>query len=244
MADRPGSFLRVGCPSMSDVLQNIVNLFPLSVYIDDVSDHAALKERLLPRVEALHSYRPESRYAWTGDVKGHGFIHQDPDFDPWIEAMVPHLRRYLELLRLRTELLDVYFQRSWPTVSTRSQEIAAHNHENAHISLVYYLSKPEHSGGLRLLVPHAPNEIVPNLFSAALAVQPFFHERTPFNSNHVDLDLSEGQVLIFPSKTLHQTIRSEAEGERVSLVADIAVVLREDAECEKFMPAFSHWRKI
>ena len=158
--------------------------------------------------------------------------------------MVPHLHRYLELLRLRTEYLDIFFQRSWPTVTGRSQEIGSHNHENAHISLVYYLNKPENSGGLRLMVRHAPNEIIPNLFSAAVAVQPFFHERTPFNSNHVDMDLEEGQVLIFPSKTLHQTITSEADDERISLVADIAIMLKEDVECEKFMPDFSHWKKI
>ena len=75
-------------------------------------------------------------------------------------------------------------------------------------------------------------------------MQPFFTERTPFNSNHVDLDLNEGQVLIFPSKTLHQTISSEADDERISLVADIAVMLKSDVECEKFMPDFSHWKKI
>jgi hypothetical protein len=229
---------------MTDVLNNIVNVFPLSVYIDDVPEHPSLKEHLLSRVKALPPYQPESRYAWTGDVKGHGFIHLEEDFQPWIDAMVPHLHRYLELLCLRTEYLDIFFQRSWPTVTTRRQEIGAHNHENAHISLVYYLSKPEHSGGLRLMVNHAPNEIVPNLFSAAVAVQPFFTERTPFNSNHVDLDLNEGQVLIFPSKTLHQTITSEAADERISLVADIAVMLKEEVECEKFMPDFSHWKKI
>lgn len=229
---------------MTDILDNIVNLFPLSVYIADVEEHPSLKERLLPRVEALPPYRPEARYAWTGDVKGHGFIHQDEAFAPWVDAMVPHLYRYLELLRLRTEYLDLFFQRSWPTVTSRSQEIGAHNHENAQISLVYYLKKPPHSGSLQMLVRHAPNEIVANLFSSAAAVQPFFHERTPFNSNTVDLDLNEGQVLIFPSKTLHQTVPSKAGEERVSLVADVAVMLKESAECEKFMPAFSYWRRI
>ena len=51
--------------------------------------------------------------------------------------MVPHLHRYLELLRLRMEYLDIFFQRSWPTVTGRRQEIGAHSHENAHLSLVY-----------------------------------------------------------------------------------------------------------
>jgi ectoine hydroxylase-related dioxygenase (phytanoyl-CoA dioxygenase family) len=69
-------------------------------------------------------------------------------------------------------------------------------------------------------------------------------ERTPFNSNHVDMDLNEGQVVIFPSKTLHQTIQSESDEDRISLVADIAIMLKDDSECEKFMPAFSLWKKL
>ncbi len=229
---------------MNDALKNIVNLFPLSVYINDVAEHQSLKERFVSKIKALPDYQPHSRYAWTGDVKGHGFIHLDEDFKPWLDAMVPHIHRYLELLRLRTEYLDIYFQRSWPAVTRRNQEIGTHNHENAHISLVYYLNKPERAGGLRLLVQNPPNEIVPNLFGASAAVQPFFIERTPFNSSHVDLDLDEGQVLIFPSKILHHTVASESDDDRISLVADIAVMLNDDSECEKFMPSFSMWKKL
>ena len=229
---------------MSAVLENIVNLFPLSVYINDVAEHASLKERLLPKVRALPAYQPGARYAWTGDVKGHGFIHLDEEFKPWLDAMLPHIHGYLELLQLRTEHLDIFFQRSWPTLAKQNQEIATHNHENAHISLVYYLNKPEHAGGLRLLMPNPPNEIIPNLFGSAASAQPFFVERTPFNSNHVDLDLNEGQVLIFPSRTLHQTIPSDASEDRISLVADIAIMLDDGTESEKFMPAFSLWKKL
>ncbi len=50
--------------------------------------------------------------------------------------------------------------------------------------------------------------------------------------------------MIFPSKTLHQTIHSESHDDRISLVADIAVMLKADSECEKFMPAFSLWKKL
>lgn len=158
--------------------------------------------------------------------------------------MVPHIHRYLELLQLRTEHLEIYFQRSWPTHTMSNQQIAPHNHENAHISLVYYLNKPQRAGGLRLLMPNAPNEIVPNLFGSSVAVAPFFIERTPFNATHADLDLEEGQVLIFPAKTMHQTLPSESDDDRISLVADIAVTLNAESECEKFMPALSMWKKL
>jgi hypothetical protein len=124
-----------------------VNLFPLSVYISDVAQHPSLKDGLVPRIKALQPYQPESRYAWTGDVNGHGFIHLDEDFKAWLGAMVPHIQRYLELLQLRTEYPDIYFQRSWPAVAKRHEEIAPNSHEYAHINLVYYLKKPENARG-------------------------------------------------------------------------------------------------
>ncbi len=39
--------------AMSDVLNNIVNLFPLSDYISDVAQHPSLKDGLVPRINAL-----------------------------------------------------------------------------------------------------------------------------------------------------------------------------------------------
>jgi len=51
------------------------------------------------------------------------------------------------LLQLRTEYLDIYFQRSSRAVAKRHREIAPLSHENAHISLGYYLKKPENAGG-------------------------------------------------------------------------------------------------
>jgi hypothetical protein len=92
---------------MSDVSNNIVNLFPLSVYVSDVAEHHSLKDRLVSKIKALPPYQPGSRYAWTGDVEGHGFIHLEEDFKPWLDAMVPHIQRYLEFLQLRTEHLDI-----------------------------------------------------------------------------------------------------------------------------------------
>jgi len=37
------------------------------------------------------------------------FIHLDENFRPWLDAMVPHIRRYLELLQLHTEHLGIFF---------------------------------------------------------------------------------------------------------------------------------------
>jgi hypothetical protein len=49
--------------AMSDELNNIVNLFPLSIYISDVPQHPSLKDGLVPGIKALQPYQPESRNA-------------------------------------------------------------------------------------------------------------------------------------------------------------------------------------
>jgi len=87
-------------------MAKLVNFFPLSVYIGDVPQHDALKERFVPTIEALVR-DPASPNAWTGDVQGHGFIHRDEAYQPLFDALAPHVRAYLELvLDLREPLPD------------------------------------------------------------------------------------------------------------------------------------------
>jgi hypothetical protein len=43
---------------------------------------------------------------------------------------------------------------------------------------------------------------------------------------------------------MHQTIPSEAEEERISISADIVLMLKHNNNYEHMMPSFSKWKKI
>jgi uncharacterized protein (TIGR02466 family) len=221
----------------------IMNFFPLTVYQDDVPEHGALKDRLIDEVHKRATDLPDEGhdYAWTGDMHGHGFLHLEPAFEPLFEAFVPHIRKYLEVFDLRTDNLSLYFQRSWPVVTRRTQHVAPHSHAQSHISLVYYLKKPDKSGGLRFGVDSAPNELAPRLFGVRM--EGFRTKGTPLNSNLIDVDTEEGQILLFPSKATHGTNLNESDEERISISADIIMTLKEDSNFENLMPALSKWKQ-
>ncbi len=219
-----------------------MNFFPLTIYADMVEGHENLKDRFVPEIKRIATKRPDDPSAWTGDVHGHGFLHLDDTYKPLIDALTPHIGKYMEALKLSTENLDLFFQRCWPVVTTKNQKVNLHSHAQSHISLVYYLQKPAESGGIRFSTRSAPNEPVPFLFEPRMGI--FRTQHTPLNSNHVDLEVDEGQVLLFSSTAMHQTIPSEAEEERISISADIVLMLKHNNNYEHLMPSFSKWKKI
>ena len=223
-------------------MAEIMNFFPLTIYTGMVEEHEQLKAQLAPRVQAMVDGQGHPQSAWTGDMHGHGFLHLEDGFGQLFDALLPHIHNYLDALDIRPGGLDLFVQRSWPVVTQRGQVVSMHRHEQSHISLVYYLAKPPESGGLRFTMESAPNEVAPRLFDDSL--QRFKTRNTPLNCNIVDLDTEEGQVLVFPSKALHATLPSEADADRISISADIALMLRDDNNFEHLLPAFSRWRRL
>lgn len=223
-------------------MPHVMHFFPLTIYADAVEEHERLKEQFVPEIQQIANDAPDSPYAWTGDVRKHGFLHLEDSFKPLIDALAPHIGKYMEALQLRTDNLDLFFQRSWPVVTRKGQKVKLHTHAQSHISLVYYLKKPTESGGIRFTMFSAPNELAPTLFEPQMGM--FRIESTPINSNHVELDVEEGQVLVFPSSAMHQTLESESDEERISISADIVLMLKHDNNYEHMMPTFSKWSKI
>ena len=219
-----------------------MHFFPLTIYTDVVEGHESLKDRFAPEIKRIANHPPDHPYAWTGDTHEHGFLHLEDSYRPLIDALTPHLGKYMEALQLSTENLDLFFQRCWPVMTTKKQKVKPHSHAQSHISLVYYLQKPADSGGIRFSMLSAPNELAPNLFEPQMGV--FRTQSTPINSNHVDLDVQEGHVLLFPSSAMHETLQSESDEERISISADIVLMLKDNNNFEHLMPTFSKWGKV
>ena len=220
-----------------------LNFFPLTIYADRIEEHESLKERYVAEFKRIAAEQPaDNPNAWTGDTHNYGFLHLHDAYKPLFDALTPHIGKYMETLQLLTDNIELFFQRSWPVVTTKHQKVEPHIHAQSHISLVYYLKKPESSGGIRFSMESAPNELAPALFEPQMGV--FRSKHTPINSNHVDLDIEEGQVLLFPSKIMHRTIESEADEERISISADIVLMLKQNNNFEHMLPAFSMWKKI
>ena len=66
------------------------------------------------------------------------------------------------------------------------------------------------------------------------------HRNTP----NVDLHVAEDDIVIFPSKTKHATTPNITENSRISISADITIMLKESFGHERLMPHFDKWQQF
>jgi uncharacterized protein (TIGR02466 family) len=154
------------------------------------------------------------------------------------------VRKYIEMLGLNDDRMHLYFQRAWSTVSEKGERISEHRHEQSNISVAYYLAKHRDAGNLRFITDSHPNEFSPGLFSPSKQELGMIRHPSLHTWNQVTLEVAEGDLVIFPSKTLHATEPNRTPHPRVSISADITVMLRESAGHETMMPHFSQWRSF
>lgn len=221
-------------------------MFPLSIYKDKVEIGCDYRARLITNVLKMRKYdvRKSPNIAWTGDVHNFDFLHEDEIFKPLFRNFARPLYGYIEHLGVDVKKINLYYTRSWATISNENQNIPAHSHMQSHVSIAYYLLKPKNSGGIIFSHINPPNEFSPNLFNSQMFENEILKEDNPFNAKAAYLDPEEGEILIFPSKTRHQTQENKTANVRISLSADIVVTLREQANVEFLMPSITKWSQV
>ena len=228
-------------------MPNIINMFPLSVYREAMPIDPAYQAQLVQAVlemAAGSDRRTSAKWAWTGDVSGYEFLHNDELFAPLFAQFAPHLRAYLEMLSVRPEKLNLYYTRSWATVSRGQEAIKSHRHVQSHISVVYYIKKPPESGAIRFNNHDRANEFAPQLFEEPMFKAGVVNTVLETNTNAVFVDAREGDILIFPSKTSHATTESKAAEPRISIAIDILTTLKDSARLEHLLPNPKQWKAI
>lgn len=234
-------------PSPTDTtMATVTNMFPLSVYKDKVEIESDYRSRLIDKIfeMAKHDNRKSPNIAWTGDVHNFDFLHEDDSFRALFGSFAKPLYGYIDHLGVDPDKIDLYFTRSWATISKENQNIPAHSHMQSHISFAYYLLKPQNSGGILFSHTSPPNEFSPNLFNSQMFENKILKTDNAFNAKAAYLDPDEGEILVFPSKTRHQTQENRTASARISISADIVVTLREQANVEFLMPSIKKWSRI
>lgn len=227
-------------------MATVTNMFPLSVYKDQVEINSDYRGRLIDKVfeMAKSDNRKAPNIAWTGDVHDFDFLHEDDSFRALFHSFAKPLYGYIDQLGVDPDKIDLYYTRSWATISKENQNIPAHSHMQSHISFAYYLLKPKNSGGILFSHTNPPNEFSPNLFNSQMFENKILKTDNVFNAKAAFLDPEEGEILVFPSKTRHQTQENRTANVRISISADIVVTLREQANVEFLMPSIKKWSRI
>jgi len=225
-------------------MPEFIDLFALSVYRQKLSISLDYRQQLCARVLEMERPRPEEESAWLGDTSGFEFLFRDPDFEELFREIGGAIRNYTGALGLNNDMLSFYFQRSWATVSREGQRIFEHAHQQSHLSFAYYLQKPDDGGGIYFSVAQHPNEFAAGLFTLSKEEMQIIKRPDQRTLNQIYVEPKEGEILVFPSKTLHSTSPNMTTQPRISISADIVVTLTESQGHETLMPAVENWQKF
>ena len=225
---------------------NVINAFPLTIYQDAVVVEPAARDRMVDVILAMEpqTIQQTPGSSWTGDTNGHEFLHNEEAFRPLFESFRGPIVRYLETLRLNPGKLRLYYTRSWGTVSRDREAVRPHSHAQAHLSLVYYLKKPPGSSGITFMDNDVPNQFAPNLFNESMLDSGVLTEIQHLNAQRIYLDPSEGDVLLFPSKTVHAVTPNRGGEPRISIAADLVATVGDSRGLEYVLPDLGTWRAV
>ncbi len=222
--------------------ESFIDLFALSVYRAQLDIDSDYRNQLCHRVLEMERPQPEQESAWLGDTGGFEFLFREPEFETLFALIGEAIRSYTHELGLNNDLLSFYFQRSWATVSREGQRIFEHAHQQSHLSFAFYLQKPADGGGIYFSVAEHPNEFAAGLFTLSKAELEIIKRPGSRTLNRVYVEPEEGEILIFPSKTLHSTAPNMTIEPRISISADIVIALKDSSGHETLMPAIENWQ--
>ncbi len=225
----------------------VLNLFPLTVVEETIIIDENERNVLVDEIKKMKTGEDKinkSQYAWTGDTKGHEFLFSNKLFKNLANKISLSIINYLCLLEINTDLLDIYFQRSWATFTESDQKINFHTHSQSNISFAYYLLKPKGSGGIIFKSNDLQNEVAKNIFTGSKMEKSLIHKANVYNSDKSSFDLPQDSIIIFPSKTPHATLPNNSNLPRISISGDITIMLKNSNGFEHLMPNFKNWTKF
>ena len=222
-----------------------LNLFPLTVAQDKITVREDERNIFINEIEKMESKsNQQSDYAWTGDTNGYEFLFKNKIFENLAKKISDVIIEYLKILEINTNLLDIYYQRSWATYTNNKQSINFHTHSQSNISFAYYLLKPPGSGGIIFRSNEFQNEIAKNIFTRNKLEKSLINKANAYNSDRSMFDLEQDSIIIFPSKTLHATMPNQSGEPRISISGDVSLMLKDSDGFEHLMPSFKNWTKF
>ena len=170
------------------------SLFPTLIgewkHPDPESIKQALFKRVFHHIDA-HGYSMET----TGDVD----LHLDEAFDPLFDFAASCAGEYLDTLKLDRSVFSLNLVKTWLNIITEFHT-PPHNHQDAHLSFVYYIQIPEGlDKPIYFSCEHKPNDLFHGMINANIL------EWNTWNSPTWFFKPQEGQLFMFPGKLYHHT---------------------------------------
>ena len=232
-------------------MHELIHLFPLTIYKNLVGLDLKERKKLIDLILEMekkslkNNLDKKEKQSWLGDINGYENLQLNSQFDQLFNLIVLNIKKYIDFLNVDTDQLDIYIQRSWPTISRGGENIVPHSHHQSHISFAYYLKKNENDSKIVFHNSAAQNEFVPKLFSSiSVAKKSIIKKIDLLCAPVVQVSSKEDEIIIFPSKSRHSTEPGSDNVERISISADISIVVKNSDGLEHFIPPLKNWKKF
>lgn len=177
----------------------IHSLFPTLVYETRYED----SDKFL---NILHqTWNDHFTDGYSHEGTGNLDLQKDERYKELYTFLSKSVREYLHVSGVVHDNFDINFVKSWMNI-VENRTTPMHSHRDAHISVVYYANTPD------------DNEQMLRFYSGKTDREPFqglymfnSYKATEFNSEYYTLSPYKGQVLVFPSSLLHDTLGNNAQ---------------------------------
>jgi len=183
------------------------------------------------------------------DYLGFQSHHLDSNFSNIFKDIIQNVKYYFDELSIDHTKLNLYITKTWYNAKTTTGN-PQHCHGENHISFTYYPHiNPQFEKNLAFFREY---ETTPN--------EPYFGfledivtEWTPANCRSYQIPISEGDIVVFPSKLFHSTngegtsheyfkTKEELVKSRFCVGGDIIITRKDTKEYEKLLPPIENWK--
>lgn len=158
---------------------------------------------------------------YTMDYLGYVALHHDLRLKKFYTKIIEVFKDHLLFLNIDINTLDIYIIKSWFNLTDKDRVNTKHDHAEAHYSFTFYPHISEQSKKyFRVYRDIHPNEFHPGVFSTVCTKWDLQ------NALSWSFLPQEGDIFIFPAKTLHDTTSldfgaKDESNTRISSIDDI-----------------------
>ena len=208
----------------------IHEVFPTVVVQDEIEIHNEFKNDNFEELKQLW-YKTNDKGEWvheTPENSGRCSLHLNSKYFSIFEAIQKSICKYLNLLEVDYEKLNINFTKSWIGYHNHKiPQLNMHAHNGSDISFCYYLSSDETSDKFCVHTLENPNEVAGALFETGKNFN-LIKRFNKYNCNSYTITPTEGTVVMFPSKLHHSTLKKDNIDDRYVIAGDVKLSLKEE----------------
>lgn len=220
----------------------VYEVFPTVIVQDEVKCHKEFKSSYFEELKQLwyNGYENE-----TPENSGRCSLHLNENYHIFFSHLKNNIINYLNLLEVDHSKISISVLKSWIGYHNNNiPPLSPHIHNGSDISFCYYLSCDNSSDKLCVHNNSNMNEISGNLFETSNKYN-IIKKFNKYNCPNYVITPIEGNVIIFPSKLMHSTIKSDNLVDRYVIAGDIKLSLKPEYNLHhQSIPHPSLWLSI